>query len=256
MKITILVDNTKGICPAEHGFSALVEGDEKVLFDTGASDLFLKNAKQLGVDLNDVKIVALSHGHYDHGDGLHYMKDKTLICHPGCFGRERHDKEGFNGMFLSLKEAQSKFDVKASKEPYWISDSIVFLGEIPRENDFENQEAPYFFLDGSPDFIIDDSALAIKTDKGLVIITGCGHSGLCNTIEYSKKVTGINKIYAVLGGFHLRKINDVMGKTFEYLKNENINYLYTGHCTIPEIQDKMVDELGAIKLESGIIINF
>ena len=85
MKITVLVDNKSGRCPGDHGLSFLIENSEKILFDTGASDLFLKNAKMLDIDINDIDFIVLSHGHWDHGNGLKFIKNKKLICHPGCF---------------------------------------------------------------------------------------------------------------------------------------------------------------------------
>ena len=89
-----------------------------------------------------------------------------------------------------------------------LTDKIIFLGEIPRLTGFESQKTSFVFEDGSPDFVMDDSALALIKPEGLFVVTGCGHSGIVNTFEYARKITGINKLFGVMGGLHLKE-NDV-----------------------------------------------
>lgn len=108
MKITVLSDNNdkKGF-QSEHGLSFYIEKiDKNILFDTGASNIFLRNDEILGVNIKDVDTVVLSHGHFDHGYGLNYIKDKTLICHPGCF-KVRHRKNGFANIGLNLTNSRT-----------------------------------------------------------------------------------------------------------------------------------------------------
>ena len=143
MKITILNDNAPGRnCIAEFGLSYLIECDKKILFDTGASNVFLQNAKKLNIFLDNIDAVVLSHGHWDHGNGLAYLKGLKLICHPSAFIRRFNKKDNsYVGLNLEFKEYRSLFEINTTAEPYKISAEITFLGEIPRKLDFENNPA-------------------------------------------------------------------------------------------------------------------
>ncbi len=131
MRLIVLNDNAAGNnCGAEHGLSFLVEDEQKILFDTGPSDIFLKNAKILGVDINDANLIVLSHGHYDHGNGLEFIRSKKLVCHPECFVRRYRKADGsYIGLPLTLEEAKKNFTLVLAKEPYEISENIIFLGK-------------------------------------------------------------------------------------------------------------------------------
>ena len=206
IKITILNDNIAGSCNGEHGFSCLIKAERKILFDLGPSDIFLKNANILNESLDDVDFIILSHGHWDHGNGLKYINNKPLICHPACFDNKYRKRDSsFNGLPLSREEAEEQFKVIFSKTPFAITENIIFLGEIPRLNDFESKKTDFYTDNKKDDYLLDDSALAIKSNRGLIIVTGCSHAGICNIIDYSKKICGQENIYAVLGGFHLRQ---------------------------------------------------
>ena len=108
-------------------------------------------------------------------------------------------------------------------------DKIVFLGQIPRRIDFEAKEPIGYLENKEDDFVLDDSAIVVKTDKGLIIVSGCSHSGICNIIEYAKEVCKEDKVYAIFGGFHLfnEKLTD---KTIEFIKKQNIERIYPMHC--------------------------
>ena len=233
MKITILNDNAPGKgCLAEFGLSYLIEADRSVLLDTGISDVFIQNATRMNISLDAIDTVVLSHGHYDHGNGLQQLSGKQLICHPGVFTRRFNKKDNaYIGLNFTKEEASRKFDIIFSRLPYAVSPEIMFLGEIPRVNDFEAQITHFIDDAGADDFVPDDSALAIRTAKGLVIVSGCAHAGICNTIDYARKVTGIPVIHAVLGGFHLRSDNEQTRRTIDYLKKLKIEYIYPSHCT-------------------------
>lgn len=223
MKISILCENQAGydgaeVCLAEWGFSAFIETDNsKILFDTGHTDVYWKNAKQLGVDLENTDFVVLSHHHWDHSGGMRYHNfkvKKNLIVHPGLM-----DKLSFNES-TKIKE---DFKITTSVESLEFVKDVYYLGEIPRENDFEKG----LFEN---DEMLDDSAIAIKTKNGVVVITGCSHSGICNICEYAKKITG-QKLYAVIGGFHLFEDDqDVINKTIGYLQKEKPEFIYPMHC--------------------------
>ena len=205
---------------------------KKILFDTGASNLFIRSAARLGIDLEEVDHIVLSHGHWDHGNGLEYMEGKTLICHPGCFvKRFRKTGEDQLGLSLSEKELRERFNMETFRHSIHLSKHLWFLGEIPRKNDFEAQSTKYVLEDGSEDFIMDDSGLAVSTDRGLVVISGCAHSGICNMIEHARRVTGISRVAAVIGGFHLKAANKQTRKTIAYLEKLEVAQVIPSHCT-------------------------
>lgn len=243
---------------SEHGLSFLIEVDQhKVLFDTGASDLYKKSAAKLGINLQEVDRIVLSHGHWDHGNGLEYMEGKPLICHPDCFVK-RYRKTGrdYLGLSLSQKEAGERFDLETFRRPIRLSDHLWFLGEIPRKNDFEAQATKYMLEDGSDDYIMDDSGLVVITNKGLVIISGCAHSGICNMIEHARRVTGIFKVAAVLGGFHLRSNNKQTRKTVAYLESLEVEQVIPSHCTFDPALGLFHKTFGRRELLTGACLAF
>lgn len=249
MKLTVLVDNTTNMrdLKAESGFSLyLEEQSTKILFDTGCSALFLENASKLGIDLVNINYIVLSHGHYDHTWGLPHLhklhqatKSLSLIkpivlTHPLSFHqRTRGPLE--MGCNITESELLSSFAIKKSQTPVWITPQLVFLGEIKRTFSYEgNHSIGDIMKDGikSPDFMEDDTALAYKAKEGLVIITGCSHSGICNIVQQAKQICQDERILAIIGGFHLRKppIEQLQG-TITYLQQANIQKLYACHCT-------------------------
>jgi len=234
MKITFLVENRKGdnSCKSEHGLSQWIEVDDKrILFDLGASKLYLKNANKLGVDLATADFIVLSHGHFDHCGKLGcFAYRKPLICHPYAFAKRKYN-------ILNKNKIIKKLDLIESVKPYKISESAYFLGEIPCKYDWEKDND-----------VIDDSAIVLKTPKGLIITSGCAHSGICNTIEYAKEICKEDRIYAVLGGFHLgfreKGVSEKAMKTIEYFKENEVENAYMGHCTSDEIIDAFKEKLG------------
>ncbi len=237
---------------AEHGFSALVDvyGDTKqrILFDTGVSETgMLYNVDRLGIDLNSVDAIVLSHGHKDHFAGLvstlKRMKRRIpLILHPDAFlKRFLVFPNGDKMKFPVLNEdelANNGADVQKIIEPYAIGNSILATGEIARVTDFEKGfPIQYAEINNElqPDpLIMDDQALVVNVDgKGIVIITGCGHAGIINTINYAKKVTGIDNVYAVLGGFHLsgNLFEKIIERSIQELQKIKPAYIVPCHCT-------------------------
>ena len=260
MKITILTENCAGgHFLAEHGLSYLIEiDDEKILFDTGHSDVFLKNARQLGIDIEkEVKTIVLTHGHWDHGDGLKYLQNKRLIAHPGAFIR-RFRKSDFSpvGLSLTKKEIETRFELTETKVSVQVTDHLYFLGEIPRQNDFEAQSTSFVDDLGNGDFIPDDSALAAVVNKRLVVVTGCSHSGICNIVEHAKKVTGISDIKAVLGGFHLKAQNEQTRQTIDYFKENEIEQVYPSHCTELPALAAFYDAFQNQQIKTGMVLEF
>ncbi len=258
MKLTILTENTAGgTFAAEHGLSYLLECDnQQILWDTGHSDVFLRNAKRLNINLDEVKTVVLSHGHWDHGNGLKYLSNKKLICHPGSFIK-RYRKGGTEniGLDLTFEELENRFTIIQSKVPYSISDKIIFLGEISRLNSFESKSTTFVDENKNADFVHDDSALAVTVDKELVVVSGCSHSGICNIVEYAKKVTGIEKVRAVFGGFHLKENNNQTKETVNYFKQNNIEAIHPSHCTELPALAAFHNEFKIKQVKTGMVYN-
>lgn len=203
--------------------------------------MFLKNAVTANINLQNIDYIVLSHGHIDHTGGLNYLMDMfknskekpQIIACPNIFNQRYDDIDGYIGSPVSKQQAEEVFGTIYSKEPYFITENIVFLGEIPSSNNFEPKKQIGFQKDsGLPDFVTDDSALVVKTIEGLVIITGCSHSGIANISEYAKKVFKSDKITSIIGGLHLKESSkEQINKTADYIKKQNLNTLYSCHCT-------------------------
>lgn len=260
MKLIVLTENCAGAgFLAEHGLSYIIEHEgEKILFDTGHTDIFIKNALTLDIDIQkEVNTVVLSHGHWDHGDGLQYIDNKTLITHPEVFIKRFRKNDNSNiGLKLSKSKIEQKFKLILKDEPYRISDKIIFLGQIPRINDFEAKTTPYTDKLGKPDFVIDDSAVAVIQNNELIVITGCSHSGICNIIEYACKVTGINNVKTVIGGFHLKHKNQQTEYTINFLKKNDIKNIHPSHCTELPALAAFYKDFNIEQLKTGMILNF
>lgn len=260
MKLSIyaLVENVASItCMAEHGLSYVVEFDDKVLFDTGQSGLFVNNAKQMQVDFNHIDKVVLSHGHYDHGNGLNMLNNKKLICHPDVFTKRFSGKQRkYVGLNLTKEEAMKRYDLLEHRSAYWISDKMCFLGEIPRNFGFERVETSFYLENGESDKLLDDSALAVKMKQGLFVISGCAHSGICNIIEHAKNVTGENKVFGVFGGFHLKFNNKQTKETVKYLKKNNVEVIMPSHCTDLPALSVFYNEFKGEQVRAGNLYTF
>lgn len=260
IKFTVLSENRANEelgLNGESGLSVLIEVNGKqFLLDTGYSDLFLQNAKKLGVDLDQIELVVLTHGHSDHTNGVPYLADgKTIIMHPAGFkSRYSVRKKEYAGFPVSEEELKAKHNVLASEEPVQISDEIYFIGEVPMVVDFENKGNFSTTIDEEykiEDKTEDDSGIAIKTENGLVVMTGCGHRGVCNTIERAKEITGESKVYAAFGGFHLRKLEkqkEVIDATIEYFKESKLKHLYLGHCVTDDVIEYFESKLPNVQI--------
>ena len=259
MVVSILTDNYPGgYTGAEHGLSYLIEHDGlRLMFDTGQSNLFLLNAAIMGIDVVNIDMIVLSHGHFDHGNGLEYLPGGKLLCHPECFAkRYRASDYSFIGLKNNRDEIAERFELITSKGPYKISDRIIFLGEIPRLTDFESQKTSFSFEDGTPDFVMDDSAVALLMDEGLFVITGCGHAGIINTLEYARKVTGENRLFGIMGGFHLKKQDRQTKETIRYLQENDIKHVFPSHCTAFPALMEFAGSFRLRLLKTGDILTF
>jgi 7,8-dihydropterin-6-yl-methyl-4-(beta-D-ribofuranosyl)aminobenzene 5'-phosphate synthase len=221
LTLTVLVDDTTltdNNFSGEAGLSFLIEtAGKKCLFDTGLSGQFLTNAEKMGMSLRDLDYLVLSHGHIDHTGGLDTLarhlagtapeasspRVPHLIAHPRCFWPKEKDGTK-NGSAVSEEEICRQFPTSLSAKPVWLTDDLVFLGEIPRRFAFEQADPAtrkIHLPDGTlePDTLADDSALAFRSAEGLVIITGCSHAGICNITEYAREVCGERRVAGIIG---------------------------------------------------------
>lgn len=241
MKLTVLCDNSARIDAyylAEPGVAYLLEDDgAKILFDTGYSDVCVRNAQKLGIDLTDLTALVLSHGHNDHTGGMVHLPlqkgELPLYAHPGVFDHKRYRGDEIGAPY-TLEQAAEKFDLRLSKEPVQLSEHLTFLGQIPRTNDYENQSpVGERLVDGQwiPDFLPEDSAIVCRGEEGLTIITGCSHAGINNITEYAKAVCGDQRICGIIGGFHMLTVNRQTEETVRWLDKLRPKNLRPCHCT-------------------------
>ena len=247
IKITTLSENTANYgYIAEWGLSILVEVAEmKILMDTGPSFSAMHNAQLMGIDLSTIDRIVLSHGHADHTGGLREVlarrRQVDIIAHPDIWAskytrRDGQAQEQYIGIPYSPEELESRgARFNLTKEPVCISEHIMTTGEIPMFTGYEQIENNLFTKEGRilhPDKLADDLALIIDTDFGLVVILGCAHRGIINTLRHAQKITGKELVYAAVGGTHLFRASDErIEQTIADLKDMGIQRLGVSHCT-------------------------
>jgi len=249
LRITTLSENTTGTrnLLAEQGLSILIETDDiNILLDTSAGISASHNADSLGIDLSKIDKTVLSHGHYDHTGGLRQIllkmkKEVEIIAHPAIWAakhtRRQGRKDRYNGVPFQRQELESLgANFILATKPTKITDNIMTTGEVPMVTDFEEIEPDTFFVKEKtgwrPDEILDDQALIINTEQGLVIILGCAHRGIINTLYHAQQLTGVKSIHMVLGGCHLvRASKERVRLTISALRELSIQKLGVSHCT-------------------------
>lgn len=256
MKVTLLIENNSLFCVylnAEHGFSAWIEDDDKkILFDCGFSDNLIRNAQLLDIDLTSADYVIISHCHRDHSRGLKYLmkyyretimfkKPILLVSDESIFAKRWNFTKNHNsGMDISKESLAEFFELKIESNPYWITSNLCFMGITERTNDYEHispQRAKKLVNDVWVDDCVDeDTQLCYKhkNNKDVSVIAACAHYGICNIMEYAKKITGCYHVNTYLGGSHLR-IDEVpqsqLDRTCDYLREQNIDNFYICHDT-------------------------
>jgi len=247
-RVTVVCENSVGKISGtlgEHGFAALVEPEngEALLFDTGQGATLLHNARRMNKDLSSVQQVAISHGHYDHAGGLMALLKETgpkkVYGHPAIFSyrcRKKDDDSlldiGIPYSRAELEASGAEFDLSA--EFRQISPGIFMTGEVPRKNSFEEGDVGLYADQDARnmDKVPDDQSLVLETEKGLVVILGCCHAGLINTLDHLEHVMRRSDFYAVIGGTHLGFCSrNQLDQTVKQLAERNISRLVVSHCT-------------------------
>jgi len=262
LRITTLSENTAGVGNflAEWGLSILVETDEvNILLDTSAGISASHNADILGIDLSKIDKIVLSHSHADHTGGLRQIlrkmrKEVEIIAHPDIwaakYARRQGQKDRYIGVPFQRQELESLgANFTLTTKPIKITDNIMTTGEIPMVTDFEEIEPNRFFVKEEtgwqPDELLDDQALIINTEQGLVVILGCAHRGIINTLYHAQQLTGVTQIHMVLGGCHLISASrERIQLTISALRELNIQKLGVCHCTGLPAAAIMAQEFG------------
>jgi 7,8-dihydropterin-6-yl-methyl-4-(beta-D-ribofuranosyl)aminobenzene 5'-phosphate synthase len=247
LSITALVENTAGRvdCLGEWGLALWIEADEqRILYDTGQGRTLLDNARLLGIHLKDADALVVSHGHHDHTGGIATVMASEfrgkVYAHPAVLAKryqwEENSPPKSRGIPAAseqaLRSAGSRFI--ASSAPTELAPGLLVSGAIPRRTEFEDTGVKHFLDEActQPDPIVDDQALFIETNRGWVIVTGCGHSGAVNTLTYAREITGSRRIHAVVGGMHLLNASaERLRATTEGFKDFRVNVVVPCHCT-------------------------
>ena len=244
-KITILSTMLSDFHTGEWGFSAMIEVDgERILFDAGSREnTVVQNAKELSINLDNIDNIFLSHNHKDHTGGLITLKKE----YPNSFKKahvgegifySRPNAEGDDNYILSNKNTLENLGIKfiSHKNPTQLIPGLWTTGQVPRKYDEKNWSGVSKMIDSKgnivEDIIPEDQSLFFDTENGIVLISGCGHAGLANTLDYVQKIIPGRPIYKIIGGFHLLKLNnDKLEWTAKKMREAGVNYFVGAHCT-------------------------
>ena len=268
IKITLVVDNeAPPELVAEHGFAACIDtGNECFLFDTGQGAALIPNAAALGIDLSRARALVLSHGHYDHTGAVRAFLDinpdaPVIYGHDATIGRFscRPDEQPPRQIGMAEEVRQALCQLPAERRivldvPRYLRPGIGITGPVPRNSTFEDTGGP-FYLDpdkAQADPITDDLSLWFETSDGLVILTGCCHSGLVNTVRQAQRISGVTRIRGIIGGLHLLNAGpERLDATVAFLHECAPDFLLPCHCTGAQVIERLHAEFGDAVLRAG-----
>src|SRR6476646_7601357 len=266
---------------AEHGFAALVTfaragREHRVLFDTGISpDGLVENMRRLQLSPHDIEAIVLSHGHFDHVGGMQGLirelgtSELPVFLHPEAWNRRRIALPGREPVLIASPSRGALegagFQIAEQREPSFLLDgALLVTGEVDRTTTFEQGLAPSHQAcregEWQPDqLVLDDQALVANVrGKGLVVLTGCGHAGVVNTLRYIRKLTGRAHLHAVIGGFHLSGPNfePLIGPTRDAFAELAPDFLVPAHCTGWKATHALASRFPDAFLQSGVGTRF
>jgi len=245
--VAVLADNLCGsdAILGEWGLSLLLDtGRHRVLLDAGAGHVLIGNARAMKIDLAGIDALVVSHGHYDHTDGIEALLEASgrlrVFVHPDAFTTTYWKREAaVEALRMKLTRAQLSarvHEVIDTTTPTFVTPAVLVTGEVPRENGFEDtgvtKEA---FVDAAlttPTRVLDDQAVVFRVPQGVVVLLGCGHSGIVNTLKYVTRLMNVDRIHAVMGGSHLMAASQGrVQRTITELEAFGVERILLSHCT-------------------------
>lgn len=270
--ITVLVDNVAAEGLAfEHGFSAWLEiAGRRLLFDTGQGTALEGNADKLGIDLRTADMLVLSHGHYDHTGGLPLVIGRApaveIYAHPAVTGPRYAIRAGIAKTVAMPAAARAALEGRTAgvswvTGPLELTAGVGVTGPIPRITDYEDTGGPFFVDEEGrqADLIPDDLALWVRADAGLVVVVGCSHAGLVNTLHHALRLSGETRLHAVLGGFHLGEASETrLARTTGELRQLDPDLIVPCHCTGNVAAERLERTFGerVVRGSAGAVFRF
>ena len=274
MKITVAVENTVDSqigrpLMAQHGLAMLLDIPDcgRILFDTSRSDVLLKNLLLLDIAPDSIDYTVLSHGHIDHSGGLlGFLQSRsmplTVFAGPGIFSARYVQYADGRMRFAGVPHTRENLTTEGAEfifayGPSQIKDNIWLSGPVPKVTDFETEGLNFIDANKQTDRFPDEIAVFVVQPKGLVVLTGCSHRGIVNTIKYGQRVTGVEKVYAVIGGASLDRASDWQREgTVDFLSEIDPDIIALNHCTGMEMQSILRSVFGSkiINANTGDII--
>ena len=247
LRITVLVDNTVGRSGllAEHGLSFWIEADRhRILFDVGQGEVLGHNLEMLDIDIATAESLVLSHGHYDHTGNLDNVLDAMpaacLYLHPAAVKKKYSKCPAPPHRDIGMRAPARAAARAVDREVVWTRNAAELFpgahitGQIPRRNDCQDTGGA-FFLDPAcrePDLVLDDQAMFFETEAGVVVLLGCAHAGVANTLDYVFELSNRRQIIAVIGGTHLRGASTFrLEETIDAFERYHVSKIAAAHCT-------------------------